>query len=134
MATPFPPGPVYNVITAASALPVLGALLPGAGPRRFSAPGPQGLPGGYPVKIGQDGVALDLPGSVSLDQAVAFNQRLGALDGVAGIGTDGAVRFTQAAEAAVRDLDPVLAEPLDPWNMADRTDRLLALVRDMGPL
>ena len=52
---PFPPGPVYNVITAASALPVLGALLPGATARRFSAPAPFGLPGGYPVKIEQGG-------------------------------------------------------------------------------
>ena len=94
--TPFPPGPIYNVITAASALPVLGALLPGAAPRRFSAPAPQGLPGGYPVKIDQGGVTLDLPDHVDLDQAVAFNHRIGALDGVAGIGADGVVRFTQA--------------------------------------
>jgi hypothetical protein len=132
--TPFPPGPIYNVITAASALPVLGALLPGAEPRRFSAPGPRGLPGGYPVRLDRGSVTLDLPDRVDLDQAIAFNQRIGALDGVAGIGSDGAVRFTQAAEAAVRDIDPHLAEPLDPWNLADRTDRLLKVVRKMGPI
>ena len=132
--TPFPPGPVYNVITAAAALPVLGALLPEAVPRRFSAPGPLGLPGGYPVTIDQGEVALDLPAGVDPDEAVAFNHRIGRLDGVAEIGPDGAVRFTGAAEAAVRDVDPCLAEPLDPWNLADRTGRLLQIIRDMGPV
>ena len=79
-------------------------------------------------------MALDLPAGVDLEQAIAFNHRLGALDGVADIGADGAIRFTQAAEAAVRDLDPSLAEPLDPWSMAERTERLLRLVAEMGPI
>ena len=132
--TAFPAGPIYNVITAAAALPVLGALLPGAPPRRFSAPGPLGLPGGYPVTLDHGAVSLDLPDGVALKDAVAFNRRIGRLDGVAEIGSDGAVRFTEAAQAAVRDLDPALAEPLDPWDMAERTKRLLEIVRAMGPI
>lgn len=129
--TPFPPGPIYNVITAASALPVLEALLPDAPPRRFSAPGPQGLPGGYPVRIAQGTVTLDLPGGEDPDSAVAFNRRLGALDGVAGIDADGIVQFTETAAEAVAGVDPCLAEPLNPWNMDDRTDRLLKIVREI---
>ena len=49
--TPFASGVIYNEITAASALPALVALLPGASRLQFSAPAPMGLPGGYPVMI-----------------------------------------------------------------------------------
>ncbi len=132
MGTPFPPGPIYNVITAASALPVLGALLPDAPPRRFSAPGPLGLHGGYPVTIDQGSVTLDLPDGVDMAEACAYNQRMGALDGVAQIEPDGMVWFTQAAADAVRDVAPCLAEPLDPWNLTDRTRRLRKIVSGMG--
>ena len=48
----FAPGPLYNVLTAASTLPVLSALLPDGAETRFSAPAPFGLPGGYPLRIG----------------------------------------------------------------------------------
>ena len=44
---PMQPGPRYNHVTAAAALPVLLALLPGAEPLRWSTPAPLGLPGGF---------------------------------------------------------------------------------------
>jgi len=127
--TPVPTGPVYNVITVAAALPVLAALLPGAKPIRFSAPAPDGLPGGYPVRIEEGAVSLDLPLGAGLDEAIAFNQRMSAADGLAEITSAGQVSFTQQAEAAVRDVDPRLAEPFDPWQGADRTSRLLQIIR-----
>lgn len=130
---PFAAGPVYNVITAASALPVLAALLPGAAAARFSAPGPRGLPGGYPVRIAGGAVALDLPHGVAETDAVAFNTRIGRRDGIAGMDADGTVRFSDTAAAAVADVDPSLAAPLNARDMGDRTARLLALVRGMGP-
>ncbi|NEP27813.1 hypothetical protein [Moorena sp. SIO3I6] len=40
-----------NALTTASGLPILQALLPNKPPLRISAPGPLGLPGGYPIKI-----------------------------------------------------------------------------------
>ncbi|MEM7223720.1 MAG: hypothetical protein AAF495_12115 [Pseudomonadota bacterium] len=129
----FAPGPIYNVITAAAALPVLSALLPGAPPRRLSAPAPQGLPGGYPVSIDRGQVTLDLPENAKLQDAVAFNRRIGKLDGIEEIAADGAVAFTEAARDAVGDLDPGLAAPLDPWNLTARTNRLLDLIQAMGP-
>lgn len=132
--TPAPTGPSYNVITAAAAIPLLAALLPGAAPLRFSAPAPEGRPGGYPVRIEAGALSLDLPEGVDLDEAVAFNRRLGAEDGLAEIAGTGQVRFTERAEAAVRDLDPRLAEPFDPWRGEERTRLLLETVRAMGPL
>jgi hypothetical protein len=129
---PVPPGPAYNVITAAAALPVIGALLPGADALRFSAPAPFGLPGGYPLKIERRELSLDLPRGTSLDDAIAYNNSLGRRDGVDSIGADGVVHFTAAARDAVRELDPELAEPLDCWNLRERTGRLREIVQAMG--
>lgn len=130
---PFAAGPVYNVITAASALPVLAALLPGAPETRFSAPGPLGLPGGYPVRIAGGTVALDLPNGVTEVGAVACNTRMGRRDGIAETEADGTVRFSDTAAAAVADVDPSLAAPLNVLDMGSRTARLLELVRGIGP-
>lgn len=109
---PVAPGPVYNVITAAGAVAVLKGLLPGAAPQRFSAPAPLGMVGGYALRIAPDGVALDLPDRMDLAAAEALNRRMGAADGVADIADDGTVTFTEAAHAALADLEPRLAEPL----------------------
>jgi hypothetical protein len=129
--TPVPVGPIYNVITAASALPILAALLPGSDPLRFSAPAPDGLPGGYPVRVEGRHVSFDLPEGVDLDEAVAFNRRMSTADGLAEITSTGEVTFTQQAEAAVRDIDPRLAEPFDPWRGTDRTNQLIEIIRAM---
>lgn len=39
------------------------------------APGPGGLPGGYPVRLDGDQLVLDLPQSVTAEQAIAWNSR-----------------------------------------------------------
>jgi hypothetical protein len=117
---PLPPSIAYNVVTAASAIPVLLALLPGAEPLRFSAPAPQGLPGGYPVRIADGGVGLDLPPGADLAEIVAFHNRVGRGDGIEEIAEDGTVCFTEAARTAVAAVDPALAEPLSPDDVAER--------------
>jgi hypothetical protein len=130
--TPFAAGPIYNVITAASVLPVARALLPGAASLRFSAPAPMGLPGGYPVRIDGGSVALDLPAGVDLDEAVAFNRRIGEYDGVESIGEDGTVIFTPKAREALAALAPDLVEPLAWGDLAPRAERLRELVARIG--
>ncbi len=123
-APPLPLSVRHNQVTAASALPVLQALLPGAAPLRWSAPAPAGLPGGYPVRIAEGSVALDLPPGVSRDEAIAFNQERGRGDGVERIDPDGTVHFTAACQKAVAGIDPGLAEPLPLSDLQARADRL----------
>ncbi len=128
-------GAENNPITAAAALPVLEALLPGASPLRWSTPAPDGLPGGYPVRIANGVVTLDLPAGLQLDQAVAFNERMGRADGVERIDQDGTVHFTSACREAVADFAPDLAEPLrvaDLRARAARLDEVLASDRRSG--
>ena len=123
-APPLAPSLRYNVVTAASAIPVLQALLPGAAPLRWSTPSPHGLPGGYPVRIGRGAVSLDLPPGVTPEEAIAFNERMSHRDGVERIDDDGTVHFTAACRAAVATLDPGLAEPLPVGDLEGRAARL----------
>lgn len=118
------PGVRYNHVTAAAALPVLQALLPGGAPLRWSTPAPGGLPGGYPVRIADGAVELDLPPGVDRDEAIAFNARMGRADGVERIDDDGTVHFTEACRAAIAGVDPALTEPL-PLSDLERRAALL---------
>ena len=99
---------------------------------RTSAPAPGGLPGGYPIVIEGGEVALDLPPGLSRDEAIAFNSYQGTRDGVEGIEPDGTLHFTPAVKQAVAELDPGLAEPIEPDHLADRTRKLLDIVAGIG--
>ncbi|HSE76161.1 MAG TPA: hypothetical protein VLB05_16700 [Dongiaceae bacterium] len=91
-------------VTASSATAVLRAL---AHPRDrvVHAPGPLGLVGGYPVRFGNEGIAVDLPTGLSLDAAIEINRRCQAYDGIADIDASGTVHFTpEAADVLKKEL------------------------------
>jgi hypothetical protein len=56
-------------------------------------PGPGGLPGGYPVRVGMGRVLLALPYGVSRSEAIAVNQRGQRQDGIYASQADGSVTF-----------------------------------------
>jgi hypothetical protein len=111
---PWPAGFHLNELTAASALPVLKALLPGTERLRFTCPGIDGNPGGYPVRIEGTEVTYDFPPGVELADAVAINTRHVRAEGVERIEHDGTVIYTEAARAIMADIAPELTEPLAP--------------------
>ncbi|MGW1997126.1 saccharopine dehydrogenase NADP-binding domain-containing protein [Embleya sp. NPDC001921] len=122
------PGVRYNPVTSEAALPVLEALLPGAAPLRWSTPAPNGLPGGYPVRIADGSVTLDLPTGVTAEESIMYNERMGRRDGVERIDEDGTVHFTAACHEAVADFAPDLAEPLPIADLRARAARLDAVL------
>jgi hypothetical protein len=79
---------------------------------RTSVPGPHGLPGGYPVVIGNEGLSLDLPAAVPHSAAVAWNQRMSELDGVI-VHARGRVMFAPAAADILARYLPGLAAGFD---------------------
>jgi hypothetical protein len=125
---PLATGIRLNAITCAAAVPVLEALLPGADPLRWSTPAPGGLPGGYPVRIADGAVELDLPPGLELADAVAYNERAGRGDAIERIDDDGTVHFTDACRQAVAALAPELAAPLAVADIADRAAFLDAVL------
>jgi hypothetical protein len=70
-----------NRVTGHTAALLLHALLTGADVDTH-APGPNGLPGGYPVRLHGGAVSLRLPNGVSEAEAIAANERAAARDGV----------------------------------------------------
>ena len=125
---PWPSGFHLNELTAASALPVLTALLPGGGPLGFTCPGFRGQPGGYPVRIVGPRVDYDLPPGVTLEEAIAFNTIHAREEGIESIGDDGSVTFTARAEEIMADIAPELTEPLVPDDAQSRFPRLLEVL------
>lgn len=82
------------------------------------ANGPQGLPGGYPVRINATGVEVFLPEGVTLKQAVRINEAGQRGDGIERIEDDGTVVYTDKAarifkEALDYDLTPLRFDECD---------------------
>ncbi len=121
-------GTRLNAVTTAAAMPVLEALLPGAAARRWSTPAPAGLQGGYPVRIADGIVSLDLPPGVDEAEAVAYNARVGRGDGIERIDADGTVHFTDECQAAVASLSSELAAPLAVGDVPARAALLDAIL------
>lgn len=67
-------------------------------------PGPHGLPGGYPVRVGMGRVLLALPYGVSRVDAIAVNQLGQRQDGIDAIHADASVTFTSPEMAVMEQL------------------------------
>ena len=73
------------------------------------APGPHGLPGGYPIAIRNRALSLDLPDGLTAADAVAWNRQFGAHEGMT-LGEDGRVSYSARARAAFAAVSASLAE------------------------
>jgi hypothetical protein len=126
---PLQSAPSLNALSATSGLPVIIAMLPGGPALRASAPGPLGLPGGYPLRIAEGQINLDLPAGLSLDEAVEFQHQSARIDGVETITEDGTVVFTEEAVAVLSRLDSRLGEPFHLSQSERRFKVLQSLLR-----
>ncbi len=117
-----------NALSAVHGVALIGALLPDGRALATSAPGPHGLPGGWPVQIAAGRVALDLPPTLTYAAAMRDAEAAAIDDGVAAIDDDGTVHFTEAAQRAVAELAPVLAAPLAPGDCLTRVAQLRAVM------
>jgi hypothetical protein len=120
--------PNPNMPTSAASIPVIEALLPGADDCESSMAGPCGLLGGYPVKIADQEVTLDLPVDVSQQDAEVFNANAMRKDGVERVDGDGTIHYTGAAKQAMSDIAPALTEPYNPLYDRERTNTILELM------
>jgi hypothetical protein len=72
-------------------------------------PGPNGLPGGYPVRLKDGHVGLDLPPLLTRDEAIAWNRRYEEESGLI-VTPDGRAAYTGILRDRLGALSPALAE------------------------
>jgi hypothetical protein len=106
-----------NAMVAASGVKNALALLRDTG-LLTHANGPQGLPGGYPVRIDAEGANVFLPDGVTLEQAVNINEGGQRGDGIERVEDDGTVIYTDEAaeifgEVLGYDLRPLKFDECD---------------------
>ena len=119
-----------NLISGGSAVPVLLSLA-GAGDARGHVPGPHGLPGGYPVWVTKGEVRLDLPATLSRDEAVAWNRSFEAVDGVS-VSEDGHVAYSERAREAVGKYSKEIANGFHVKDLLAAQTALAELRSDLG--
>ena len=100
------PEPVID-ISGASGVPLALALAGGTDWVGHS-PGPHGLPGGYPVRVQHQQLALDLPPGITMEDAVAWNAAFERNSGLF-IDADGNARYTGRLQERLREHSSTLA-------------------------
>lgn len=96
------------------------------------SPGPQGLPGGYPVRLGAAGAEVVLPDGVTMDQALSINLAGQRGDGVERIEADGTVVYTDKAIQIMKEVLDYDLSPLHFDECDERAEELVARFRALA--
>jgi len=92
---------------------------------------PNGLIGGYPVRINGKGVKIVLPQELTLEQAVKINEDAEKFDGIERIEDDGTIVFTNKTYSAMKELGYDCKElPFD--ELEARSQELMALYEKLS--
>lgn len=97
-----PAGRHGQFLVAGSALKNIMAIFNDTG-ELTHAPGPQGLEGGYPVRLSRKGAEVVLPKGITLEQARAINLKAQEHDGVQEIKANGDVVVTEEAYTTFKE-------------------------------
>ena len=121
---PFPYDLHFNRVTASSALVALHALT-GEVERSIHLPGIGTLVGGYPVRVGNSCIKIDLPDEWSMEQAIAVCEASLKWDGIDEMTEDGTIVFTVETQKALRELLGKNIETLSTETAQDQANDLL---------
>lgn len=119
------PGPDFTVISAASTIKNMYALMDPVGIYTHS-PAPEGLPGGYPVFISDKGARLALPEGITREQAIDINEKSMYLDGIAKIEEGGLVHYSDFTYEVLKN---VLGIDMPTWNVKDSYEVATMLIK-----
>lgn len=98
-----PEGAAGQYVVAASSLKNIMEIYNDSG-KITHAPGPQGLPGGYMVRLNRKGAEVVLPEGLTLDEAIRINEEAQKYDGIEAILEDGTVRYTDKSWSVLKEL------------------------------
>ncbi len=94
--------------------------------------GPQGLPGGYPVRVSAAGAEVFLPDGITLEEAVAINENAQRGDGIERIEDDGTVVYTEKAVQIMKEVLDYDLAPLKFDECDERAEELVARFRALA--
>lgn len=114
-----------QIMTAASAAVVFEGMVNTTGVITHG-PGPDGLPGGYPVRVHEQGVDVVLPAGLSIEEAVRVNEECQKFDGIEKIDQDGTVHFMEREMSILRQMLGYECKQMPLAETEDRARELLA--------
>lgn len=120
-----PKGKDDHFIVAASAVKNVMGILQDTNQLAY-APGPEGLPGGYPIRLSREGAKVELPAGLGRREAIRVNQDSQLLDGIERIEDDGTVVFSAKANQIMSELLGYQCTRLAPEENEVRAKELLA--------
>lgn len=121
---PITAGPASHVLTAATTARLVNALVSET-EHYIHVPGPNGLPGGYPVYASSDGVRLAAIPELPLEEAIRINEESQRFDGIEEVQEDGSVRFSDHAVQTMRETLGYDCPVLRPEEVDDRSRELV---------
>jgi hypothetical protein len=130
LVAPYPraSGPASHFLTAGTTVRLVRAFFSPSG-ALLHAPGPNGLPGGYPLIVGRSGVQPAPIEGLTLAEAIAINERSHPFDGIERIEADGTVVFCPAAADVLRVELGYECDRLVPDESEERAKELMARFR-----
>jgi hypothetical protein len=126
----YPPGILFTTVSASSTIKNLMALLFDMGILTHS-PGPNGLPGGYPVRLSSKGAEVILPEELSLQEAIKINEDAQRFDGIERIEEDGTVVFADYSIPVMKEMLGFDCPVLKPAEIEDRARELVGLYKKL---
>ncbi len=93
-------------------------------------PGPNGLPGAYPCRLGENGAEVFVP-DIGLDEAIKINQAGGQCDGIKRVKDDGTVVFMEENVEYMREIVGYDCEELKPSDSEERARELDILLKKL---
>ncbi|WP_372425777.1 saccharopine dehydrogenase NADP-binding domain-containing protein [Salinarimonas chemoclinalis] len=96
-------GVTGQIVAASGVAAVAAALLDERETRALHVPGPLGLPGGYPARVGAGRVVLDCAGAFDEETAIAVNRAGAVVEGIEDIRADGTIVFAEPEMAVMTE-------------------------------
>ena len=124
-------GAQINWVVASSAVRIILGILNDTN-EITHAPGPEGLVGGYPVRLNREGAKVFLPEGVSRERAIQINEEAQKWDGIEKIKEDGTVVFTDITYNTFKDLLGYECKEMKIEETEERTKELDKLYKDFA--
>ncbi len=96
------------------------------------APGPNGLIGGYPVRLRASGVEVVLPEGLTLEEAQRINIEDCKFEGVEDMKEDGTLVFTEEARQVMKEIFGMTHTELRFDEMEDRSKEIIAAYKKLA--